>query len=91
MIVSFSLIWLVIIILASLLSIILLTSLFNGLAPKLISYPSSINFGARPLKREVSRVIETMLAKMIITNEVKDNEVLLIDYKGNNYIINKII
>ncbi len=46
-----------------------------------------INFGARPLKREVSRVIESKLAKMIIKNEIKENENIIINYKNNEYII----
>ena len=48
-----------------------------------------INFGARPLKRKVSRVIETMLAKMIINNQIGDNDNITIDY-NNDYIIRNI-
>ncbi len=55
----------------------------------LIEDSYDINFGARPLKRKVSRVIESMLAKMIITNEIKDNENILIDYQNDEYIVKK--
>lgn len=49
-----------------------------------------INFGARPLKRCVSRIIESKLAKMIINNEIKINSNIEIDYENNDYIIKKI-
>ncbi len=41
-----------------------------------------INFGARPLKRLVSRTLETDLAKMIIENKVKYNSHVYVDYNG---------
>lgn len=56
---------------------------------KIINEGYDINFGARPLKRCVSRVIETKLAKMIINNEVKQSDHLAIDYKDNDYIITR--
>ena len=46
-----------------------------------------INYGARPLKRLVSRTIETMLSKMIIAGEVNPNDTVTIDYENNNYIV----
>ena len=45
-----------------------------------------INFGARPLKRLVSRIIETNLSKMIIADEVKFGSTIEIDYQNNNYV-----
>ena len=47
-----------------------------------------VNFGARPLKRLVSRIIETNLSKMIISDEVKYGSTIVIDYQNNNYIFN---
>ena len=47
-----------------------------------------INFGARPLKRCVSRIIESKLAKMIINNEIKINSNIEIDYTGDDFILN---
>lgn len=37
-------------------------------------------YGARPLKRLVSRSLETILAKMIINNEIKYGDKLIVDY-----------
>ena len=45
------------------------------------------NYGARPLKRLVSRTIETDLAKLIIEGKVKANDVVLVDYVDDNFII----
>ena len=53
----------------------------------LIDEGYDINFGARPLKREVSKVIENSLAKMIITDQVKENDTVLIYYQNNEFLI----
>ena len=53
----------------------------------LIDEGYDINFGARPLKREVSKVIENSLAKMIITDQVKENDTILVDYQNNEFLI----
>ena len=54
---------------------------------QLIDDGYDINYGARPLKRLVSRTIETMLSKMIIAGEVNPNDTVTIDYENNNYIV----
>ncbi len=54
---------------------------------QLIKQGYDIHFGARPLKREVSRVVETKLAKMIINDEIKENSTVSIDYKNPEFII----
>jgi len=54
---------------------------------QLIDDGYDINYGARPLKRLVSRTIETMLSKMIIAGEIKPNDTVTIDYENNNYIV----
>ena len=54
---------------------------------QLIDDGYDINYGARPLKRLVSRTIETMLSKMIIAGEVNPNDTVTIDYKNDNYIV----
>ena len=46
-------------------------------------------FGARPLKRLVSRTIEVILSKMIINNEIKPNNKYLIDYKDEKIVIQR--
>ena len=54
---------------------------------ELINTGYDINYGARPLKRLVSRTLETMFAKMIIEGKIKPNDTVTIDYENNNYII----
>ena len=44
-------------------------------------------YGARPLKRLVNKELETVLAKMIINNEVHENSIINVDY-NNKLIIN---
>ena len=56
---------------------------------ELIEEGYDINYGARPLKRIVSRTLETMLAKMIISGQIKEKDEVIIDYEKNNFIIKK--
>lgn len=44
-------------------------------------------YGARPLKRFIQSKIETLIAKEIITNDVKPKSILTIDYNGNTLVI----
>jgi ATP-dependent Clp protease ATP-binding subunit ClpA len=44
-------------------------------------------YGARPLKRLVSRTIETQLAKEIISGNIKYGSDVIIDYDNNDYNI----
>ena len=53
----------------------------------LINEGYDINFGARPLKRLVSRIIETNLSKLLIADSIKFGQTVVIDYK-NDYIFN---
>ena len=46
-------------------------------------------YGARPLKRLVSRKLETVLAKQLIENTVKPNAKLEVDYQNDKIIINQ--
>ena len=46
-------------------------------------------YGARPVKRYVSRNIETLIAKAIINEEIKYNSKVIIDVKDNNLVIKK--
>ncbi len=64
-------------------------SLTDKARENLIEEGYDINYGARPLKRCVSRIIETELAKMIISNQIHQNDRLEIDYQENRFIINK--
>ncbi len=45
------------------------------------------DFGARPIKRYVSRNLETLLAKAIINDEIKFNSEVIIDIKDNKLYI----
>ena len=44
-------------------------------------------FGARPLKRLVSRTVEVVLSKMIINNEIKPNYSYVIDYENDEIVV----
>ena len=46
-----------------------------------------VTYGARPLKRLLSRTVETNLAKVLINNEVKFGMTLVIDYKNDDFDI----
>ena len=54
---------------------------------QLIEEGYDINYGARPLKRLVSRTIETLLARMIIEGKVKPNNTVFVDYKNDQYVL----
>ena len=54
---------------------------------QLIEDGYDVNYGARPLKRLVSRTIETLLARMIIEGKVKPKDTVFIDYKNNQYVL----
>ncbi len=48
-----------------------------------------VNYGARPLKRLVSRTLETDMAKLIIDGSIKSNDTILVDYKDDKFLISK--
>ena len=52
----------------------------------LIENGYDVNYGARPLKRLVSRSLETLLAKKIINNEVNYGDTIIFDYDNDLYI-----
>lgn len=45
------------------------------------------NYGARPIKRYVTRNIETLLANFILEDKIKFNDTLLIDFQENTFCI----
>jgi len=49
------------------------------------SYDES--FGARPIKRYVSKNIETLIANNIIKDKIKFNSTITIDVSNNEYFI----
>ena len=48
-----------------------------------------ITYGARPLKRLLSRTVETCIAKVLINNEVKFGMTLVVDYHDGHFDITK--
>ena len=54
---------------------------------QLINDGYDINFGARPLKRLVSRTLETELAKNLIQGNIKPKETVVVDYVNDNYVL----
>ena len=54
---------------------------------KIIEESYDKNYGARPIKRYVTRNIETLLANLILEDKVKFNDTLVIDYKNDAYQI----
>jgi ATP-dependent Clp protease ATP-binding subunit ClpB len=48
----------------------------------------SPEFGARPLKRFIQHEIETRLARMIISEELKPNKLYIVDYETNSKQMN---
>ena len=63
-------------------------SITDNARKELIDAGYDINYGARPLKRIVSKTIETILAKQIINGDVHINDNLIIDY-NTDFIIRK--
>ena len=56
---------------------------------ELVNTGYDINFGARPLKRVVSREIETIISQHIINGDIKYDDSVVIDYRNGNYTINR--
>ncbi len=44
-------------------------------------------YGARPLKRLIQHDVETPLSKLLIKNEVKDGDEVVVDYKEEKIVI----
>ncbi len=51
----------------------------------LIENGYDITYGARPLKRLLSRTVETTIAKVLINGELKFGSTLLVDYKNDKF------
>ena len=45
------------------------------------------SFGARPIKRYVTKNIESLIANNILEDKIKSNQIITIDIKNNEYII----
>ena len=53
----------------------------------LVDIGYDVNYGARPLKRVVSRTIENMIAERIISGEIKYGDILCFDYENNELVM----
>ena len=49
-----------------------------------------VTMGARPLKRLIQKEIENKLSSMLLKNEFKDGDTILIDAAGNEFEIKKL-
>ncbi len=45
-------------------------------------------FGARPLRRTIQRLIETPLSRMLIAGEIKEGDTVQVDYDGRELKFN---
>ena len=62
--------------------------LTNSAKDYLVDIGYDVNYGARPLKRVVSRTIENMIAERIITGEIKYGDTITFDYDNELKIKN---
>ena len=54
---------------------------------KVIDESFDENYGARPIRRYVTKNIETLLAKYMIEQDLKPNDVLIVDASEDNFTI----
>ncbi len=64
--------------------------LTNEAKTKIIDESYDPNYGARPIKRYVTKNIESLIAHELIKEDIKMNTKLLIDVKNDNFVVNKI-
>lgn len=53
----------------------------------IIDLAYDVNYGVRPLKRFISRTVETLLAKSLIENKIKHNSTITIDIDNNDIVL----
>ena len=61
----------------------------NAARKEFIEEGYDINFGARPLKRLVSKTIEVDLSKMLIEGSVHEHDTIIVDYIDNKFNIKR--
>ena len=54
---------------------------------QIIEQGYDVSFGARPLKRFIQANIETMIAKSLLSNEIKPKSTIVVDYDNEEFII----
>ena len=63
--------------------------LTNDAKDYLVDAGYDVNYGARPLKREVSKTVESLLAHELVKGTIKYGETVTFDVKDNELIIEK--
>ena len=63
--------------------------LTNNARDKFIEEGYDINFGARPLKRLVGRTLEVDLSRLLIEGEIKEHDIIIVNYVNDRFIIKK--
>ena len=63
--------------------------LTNDAKDYLVNAGYDVNYGARPLKREVSKTVESLLAHELVKGTIKYGETVTFDVKDNELIIEK--
>ncbi len=56
---------------------------------ELIEEGYDINFGARPLKRLVGRTLEVDLSKLLIENQIKEHDTVIVNYVNDRFVVKK--
>ena len=56
---------------------------------KFIDEGYDINFGARPLKRLVGRTLEVDLSRLLIENQIKEHDTVIVNYVSDRFIVKK--
>ena len=56
---------------------------------KFIEEGYDINFGARPLKRLVGRTLEVDLSRLLIENQIKEHDTVIVNYVNDRFIVKK--
>ncbi|MBO7078777.1 MAG: AAA family ATPase, partial [Bacilli bacterium] len=59
----------------------------NNVKDYVIKESFSLEYGARPVKRYIQRVIETLLAKAIVSGEVDQSRKYIVDVENNQLVI----
>ncbi len=64
--------------------------LTNKAREKILEDAYDKNYGARPIKRYVTKNIETLLANLILEDQIKFNDILKIDVEKDKFTITKV-
>ena len=56
---------------------------------KFVEEGYDVNFGARPLKRLVGRTLEVDLSRLLIEGDIKEHDIVIVNYVNDKFIIKK--